>query len=542
MHKREYKMPRVKDEIKKAIRLLAAIECHSEVVNETIYLYLTTENFIAKNVKINGRRYRIVKGVAKVPFNRKNWDLILKNKIRVDLELGGRSFTMSIPKKKMQIGAEFFQVDDTMYKIADDGLIQLIGMSEQDSGISISYRPVVVSEEPSKWFLADNNNRKVIEIDNENNDRLKIDRDKLQSLLSEEPLFLFAAAGNVIIPLVSNVSFDHKQQFNIRQERNRVLLVNTDYEYYHVRNENNLNIIEPVGVVPSMISVEMMNAEHGISIAPKEEETEVMLKWINLLNSEEEKIFSEKITAPVKVDLSEFVDKPIAPFERRVMAFSATNGIRCEKGFLMMHGQGITKRHRKSHFICEGSGSRIVTSLSDLIIWESKKCYLEYDEKYAYDFSRCAFRTRLTDVSIDEGVLSFDIRVQSLLSPISSIVFLGQEANHKELTLLKEMLLEQTSTDIKRKVEINLEDSLLGRKIVRKMNVRIGVRYANGYYEEDFVCAEPRGYVSEERELCRYRKNSMVYGAFLGEDSFNLNIYHLPGNDDIENVQQEVLK
>ena len=103
LHKREYKMPRVKDEIKKAIRLLAAIECHSEVVNETIYLYLTTENFIAKNVKINGRRYRIVKGVAKVPFNRKNWDLILKNKIRVDLERGGRSFTMSIPKKKMQI-------------------------------------------------------------------------------------------------------------------------------------------------------------------------------------------------------------------------------------------------------------------------------------------------------------------------------------------------------------------------------------------------------------------------------------------------------
>lgn len=517
----------IKGRLKKVLSERALNKYKVEVVDRIICISFDMATGTVKSAKIKGVQYAVRNGVVRIPYKRSVLTLLLTEPIKVILTVYGVTFRTELPVSRMKYLGERFVYDKKKYGLADDRLIQITGMLSTDEGFELSYTPVGDTSETVEFVLTDSEKSVSFRSGAVSGGSAVIGISEKDREVWGKGLRLAALDDRKVIPLVVSIGIQKSDDYSLKQNGCFIDVIKANTESYVFMQTNERMVVPPLfdnDEDPRFTTDPVENDVRFLS-ASKEIGQDISFYWKSLLTGEEVKAASFSRGQKVAFGLKQFIESERAPLDLAVLIYYDADHAEGDSHYV--HMALPHSRMLEDHIIIKNDRCQIAYTNEDVLVLESRDCYLDYDKKYEYDLESVSYKTDVSNVVASENRISFDLKVTSLLSPIAQLDFIIFDTYKKRSVKLGSLVLDKGSQFVEDNVDLDL--SVLEKDIYEDMYLTfiLGVVYSDGYKEEGYIKAAPGRYTARERYMTVSPEvNGTVLAAFLDEDSFNLRLWY----------------
>ena len=303
-----------------------------------------------------------------------------------------------------------------------------------------------------------------------------------ETLLKKKRIQLIAVRNESLIPLIAdNQPLNNGCKISCRQ--NKVFLEHDLYGKNVFSGDTIEKNISPIFNESSAVLFGLKSGNTDTITVSKQNKGKLHLFWKSLLTAEEtEAVFSEN-GKDLYLDLKQFLNDKRKPFERAVLMYRLTEqGMVQEQGYVHLREPDLKRFDER--ILVSDNDNRIICDKNQLIILENEKCYVDYEAKWQFDFSKSSCRADIKDIKINNNKLTAAVHILSLLLPVSSVLILAKNSRTGRITILDEIVNDICTTEQRNNINIDLTEiiDMIGKEETVSLNV--GVRYTKGFPEE----------------------------------------------------------
>ena len=514
----------IKTTIKRLGKKALIKEYRVGIVNDEIVVSVDMSVGRAENIRIGGKKYEARNNTVKLPYTGEMMAEIIANRITADLVIGSRERTAAIARSFMVVEDEKIVIDKRSYGYDRDALIKLSDISIGDTGLSFSYKTVAGQPDKLIFVVMDKEFKTKAVSPELSGEAGSVTLGDVRTIGREERLQLFALTEKKAIPAVVGIG-RKPGGVTVRQLSSRVYLEGDGSGSYTFKADRRLTV-KPFTSKSKTVEfdIEFENDEVFLTVDLKKA-AGVVLLWHDLRTGNENEIAT--ITSPGHsvVALKPQLERKLVPFERYALRYRIMQKEKiAESGFV--YADLPKKRLYSDNVVLSHNGNRIMRMANRSLVLEKADSILSYPEKYAYDFSASGFKALARNIRLEGNELCFDLSLQSTLLRISSVSVYVNDNYRKESRFLEEVVFDTPEMKKELPVRIDMEQLSDFSYNNSRLALWAGVRYVNGYGEDDFICAAPREYAARERFLFDYAEDGMSTELYLGENHFNLKLWH----------------
>ena len=520
-----YSKERIKKKINSIGKKAVIRECRIGIINDSIAVTLELALGKAECLIIDGIEYKTINNTVRLPYDDKIMDALLSKGIVADLVLGKSKRKTVVSRALYKVEGEKLVIDDNQYEYDCGALISLSDFIIDDKGLS--FRSLIAAGRDGELTFAvvdDTFGLLAESIWNPKNGS-RVTLKGVQIPEDNNYLQLVAFRNKEAIPLVSGIG-QKLDGIIISQAHNRICLEKDRDDAYSFESIGKIDTKEFISDSKNVrFSIDCEKDALFLTAKPKNAD-KLVLTWQDLRTGNDIEIAAFDVTNPYCFRLDLEMERHIMPYERYALRYKLINKRKIfESGFVSVDSS--PKRLFSDNVIMSRNNNRIIRMVNGTLILECADSYLSYHDKYSYDFLSCGFRAQAHNVRFEEFSLCFDLKLQSTLLSISSAEVYVKDSYKKTARLIKEFMfdLPQVSKDIP--VRIDLAELMESRYNNMRLSVCVGVRYTNGYAEDDFVCVSSKECAAYESCLCECSEDGTVTMACIEEDHHSLSLLYL---------------
>ena len=517
-----------KENIKKTIKRMGKKALFKgyrvETVNDDIAVTLDMNLGKAESLIIDGKKYKASKNTVRLPYSDKTMTALLRKGIAANLEVGKRKRKIAVSKAFARAEGEKIIIDKKQYVYNRDALIKLTAFKADNEEISFRHTAVAGQFDKLTFVVLDGNFKVKAEaawsFGGENFVTLK----GTQLLENKDRLQLIALSNKAAVPLVMGIG-QSPEDLIVKQLNNRIYFEKDRVDAYSFQTAGKIGT-KAFAALSKKVNFSLDYEKDGLCIIAESKSADsVILTWQDLRTGEETEIASLDMSKPQRVSLVPEMDRQLVPYERYALRYKIIEkDEKTEHGFVFI--EIPKKRLYSENVILSYKGNNLIRTGNRILVLENKDSYLSYQDKYSYSFSTCGFTAHAQNVRFEGPELCFDLSLQSTLLRFSSAEVYVKDNYKKTAQFVSETLFDAPA--MKQEFPVRVALGAFGETQYNNMRLSlcVGVRYDNGYAEDDLVCVAPREYTVRERYLCEYPEDGMVFSAYLAENHLNLNLWY----------------
>lgn len=532
-----YSKKNIKEAIKGIGKKAIIKGCRVGIVNDDIEVALDLALGKAESLIINGKKHKTDHNSVRIPYSDKTLEQLLRKGISANLELGKRKRRVAVSKKLLRTEGEKLVIGSRQYPLNCNALVKLSDL--RISSREISFRPVIVAGSFDKLTFAlldvGFKNKAEAEWRSDSDDFVKLKYDQMPA---DKDLMQLAALNNEeAVPLIMGIG-QSPAGFIVSQLNNRICFEKERPDSYIFKTAGKIDS-KAFAAKSKKVNFDLDYEKEGLCLVVESKKADsVILAWQDLRTGKETEIAVIDSSKSHRVDLVSEMNRELAPCERYALRYKTIEkGKITESGFAFV--EMLKKRLYSDNVMLSDRGNSIIRTGNKVLVLERTDSYLSYQDKYSYSFSTCGFTAHAKNVRFEGESLCFDLSLQSTLLRLSSAEIYVKDNYRKTAQFIDDVIFD--SPAMRKEFSVRVDLGAFGE--VRYNNMRlslcVGVRYANGYAEEDLICAKPEKLTVRERYLCEHTEDGMVTSAYLGENHLNLNLWYTSEEEFLRGVNYQ---
>lgn len=517
-------MAGIKRKIKNRINRYNLKGVKIEKIDGNIEVSFETVRFDVKRFILGTKEYAVRNNKVKFPYSKGRFNKLRNKNNKIVVEIGGRNVSFTVPKKLCNFAGEYVSIDQTRYSFCDDNIVSITSVKTAGADIILSYDKCFEEENDTVFLLTNSDTHKIIRSVSEEEGTACL-KNALEEI-REKRFQLDALCGDKMIPTVLCLGGETDARLHVYQENGNIYILDSEHQNYVFKapgifDAPGIKRIKPKGLNASF------NSDNNRIEASVPKGFSAVFYWLNINKGIREEAVTVKEGNTYLIDHTARLAEERDYFKRDILKCEMKDSSgEIRDGFVILSGS--KSRSISKHILDENAGNRLVNSFNGTVYIENSECELTYELKYKYDFTSGAFTTDIGNASIEGSKLSLDLKVASLLIPISSIVIYALDNYKKRTYYIDEILCEEPSTFFRERITFDISklDSISYYNM--RISFRIGIRYINNHQEEDFICCTHSIHNAQERFFYKTDadENDMVKALYLGENHYNLNLWY----------------